>query len=94
MSNPIKRPAELEPRGPEGVPVDAPDNDAPALSPLAVSRMHRGEDDDEAFAHSPEYTDDRSVAEDRRDHERHPDQWDPATPAGRPQGTDTPRRDA
>lgn len=75
MSDSIKRPAELDPRGPEGVPVDAPDNDAPALSPLAVSRMHRGEDDDEAFAHSPEYTDDRSVADERADQERHPDHW-------------------
>jgi hypothetical protein len=77
MSNPIKRPAELEPRGPEGVPVDAPDNEGPALSPHAVSRMHRAEDDDEAFAHSPEYSDTRTVAnEDRREQER----WVPGAP--------------
>jgi hypothetical protein len=77
MSNPIKRPAELEPRGPEGVPVDAPDNDAPALSPHAVSRMHRSEDDGTAFAQSPEYSDQRTVAnEDRREQER----WLPGAP--------------
>ena len=77
MSNPSKRPAELEPRGPEGVPVDAPGNEGPALSPHAVSRMHRSEDDGAAFAHSPEYSDHRSVAnEDRRGQE----QWTPGAP--------------
>lgn len=77
MSNPIRRPEELDPRGPEGVPVDAPDNDAPALSPHAVSRMHRSEDDDVAFAHSPEYSDERTIAnEDRREQER----WLPGSP--------------
>lgn len=76
MSNPKKRPEELEPRGPEGVPVDAPGNDAPALSPHAVSRMHRAEDDEEAIAHSPEYTDQRAVANDRREQER----WVPGSP--------------
>jgi hypothetical protein len=77
MSNPIKRPAELEPRGPEGVPVDAPDNDAPAISPHAVSRMHRAEDDRETFEHSPEYSDERMIAnEDRREQER----WVPGAP--------------
>lgn len=77
MSNPIKKPAELEPRGPEGVPVDAPDNDAPALSPHAVSRMHRSENDRDAFSHSPEYSDQRNIAnEDRREQER----WVPGSP--------------
>jgi hypothetical protein len=77
MSNPTKRPAELDPRGPEGVPVDAPGNEGPALSPHAVSRMHRAEDDREAMAHSPEYSDERNIAnEDRREQER----WLPGAP--------------
>jgi hypothetical protein len=76
MSN-RKPPVELSPRGPEGVPVDAPDNDAPALSPHAVSRMHRAENDREAFEHSPEYSDERSVAnEDRGEQQR----WTPGSP--------------
>ena len=77
MSNPIRRKDELDPRGPEGVPLDAPDNDAPALSPHAVSRMHRAENDREAFDHSPEYSDERTIAnEDRREQER----WLPGSP--------------
>jgi hypothetical protein len=75
--NPIKRPDELDPRGPEGVPIDAPDNEGPAISPHAVSRMHRAEDDRTAFEHSPEYSDERTVAnEDRREQER----WLPGAP--------------
>ena len=77
MSNPKRRPEELGPRGPEGVPVDAPDNDAPALSPHAVSRMHRAEDDPEAFAHSPEFTDEPAIANDDR---REKEQWLPGSP--------------
>jgi len=61
-----------QPHGPEGVPVDAPDNDAPALSPHAVSRMHRAEDDAEVFAHSPEFTDQPAPSPDRG---REPQQW-------------------
>jgi hypothetical protein len=77
MSNVDKKPVNLDPRGPEGVPVDAPDNDAPAISPHAVSRMHRAEEDPAAFAHSPEYSDERTVAnEDRREQER----WVPGSP--------------
>ena len=77
MSNPIRKPAELDPRGPEGVPVDAPDNDAPAISPHTVSRMHRAEDDAAAFENSPEYSDKRNEAiEDRRPQER----WLPGAP--------------
>ena len=77
MSNPTRKPDELEPRGPEGVPVDAPDNDAPAISPHAVSRTHRAEDDDRAFANSPEYSDQRTqTIEDRRPQER----WLPGAP--------------
>ena len=66
MDTSNKKAAELGPRGPEGVPVDAPDNDGPAISPHAVSRMHRAEDDGEAFAQSPEYTDTPHVAHDDR----------------------------
>ena len=77
MSNPIRRKDELDPSGPEGVPLDAPDNEGPAISPHAVSRMHRAEDDREAFAHSPEYSDERTIAnEDRREQER----WLPGSP--------------
>ena len=72
-----KQPAEVAPTGPEGVPVDAPGNEGPALSPHAVSRMHRAEDDREAFEHSPEYSDERTMAnEDRREQER----WLPGAP--------------
>lgn len=77
MPNPIRKPAELDPRGPEGVPVDAPDNSAPAISPHAVSRMHRSEDDRAAIEHSPEYSDHRNESiEDRRPQER----WLPGAP--------------
>jgi hypothetical protein len=76
MSN-EKQKVELSPRGPEGVPVDAPDNDAPAVSPHAVSRMHRAEADREAFERSPEYSDSPNVAnEDRREQEH----WAPGSP--------------
>jgi hypothetical protein len=64
MSNPDHR--KTQDCGPEGVPVDAPDNDAPAISPPAVSRMHRAEDDREALQHSPDFTDDRSVTNEDR----------------------------
>ena len=56
----------LEPRGPEGVPVDAPDNTAPAISPHAVSRMHRAEDDPKARAKSPEFSDAKNLEIDDR----------------------------
>jgi hypothetical protein len=58
-------PEEQTPIGPEGVPVDAPDNDAPAISPHAVSRVHRAEDDEKALEHSPDFSDDRTVPDDR-----------------------------
>ncbi|HUE88112.1 MAG TPA: hypothetical protein VMO26_18725 [Vicinamibacterales bacterium] len=79
MSNPKRPPL---PRGPEGVPVDAPDNDAPAVSPHAVSRMHRAENDREAIEHSPEFSDRHNITnEDRREQER----WLPGSPgSGRP----------
>ena len=66
MNKNIKKPAQLDPVGPEGVPVDAPDNTAPAISPHAVSRMHRAEDDPEAWEHSPEYSDEQNRAIDDR----------------------------
>ncbi len=61
MSNPTGRSTQTGPRGPEGVPVDAPGNDAPAISPHAVSRMHRAEDDPTAIENSPEFTDQPAV---------------------------------
>ena len=48
---------EPEPTGPEGVPVDAPGNTGPAISPHAVSRMSRAEDDEQVKRHSPDFTD-------------------------------------
>lgn len=54
-----------QPRGPEGVPVDAPGNDAPAISPPAVSRMPRAEDDHEVLEHSVDFSDERAVAHDQ-----------------------------
>jgi HAD superfamily hydrolase (TIGR01509 family) len=50
---------------PQGVPVDAPDNTAPAISPPAVSRVHRAEDDAAAIARSPDFSDSASVPDDR-----------------------------
>ena len=50
---------------PAGVPVDAPDNTAPAISPQAVSRMHRAEDDGLAIARSPDFSDAARVPDDR-----------------------------
>ncbi len=61
MSNQKRTP---QPRGPEGVPVDAPGNDAPAISPHAVSRMPRAENDREVIEHSLDFTDDDAVAHD------------------------------
>ena len=76
MSHP-KSSSQSEPRGPEGVPVDAPGNDAPAISPHAVSRMHRAEDDREAIENSPEFTDQQAIANDNgHDSER----WVPGSP--------------
>lgn len=54
-----------QPRGPEGVPLDAPGNDAPAISPHAVSRMPRAEDDPEVLEHSVDFSDERAVAHDQ-----------------------------
>ena len=48
---------EPEPTGPEGVPVDAPGNTAPAIRPHAVSRMPRAEDDELVKEHSPDFSD-------------------------------------
>ncbi len=81
MSNPAGRSSEPDPRGPEGVPVDAPDNDAPAISPHAVSRMHRAEDDPIAVENSPEFTDQPVIVRDRG--------HDPVRPASVLSGTGT-----
>jgi hypothetical protein len=59
-------PDEPEPLGPEGVPVDAPDNTAPAISPHAVSRMPRAEDDEIVRRNSPEFSDLNNQAIDDR----------------------------
>ena len=45
--------------------MDAPGNEAPAISPHAVSRMHRAEDDAVARNDSPEFTDQPAVVHDR-----------------------------
>lgn len=74
MANTSKKPAEL---GPEGVPLDAPDNEGPAISPQAVSRMHRAEDDRKAIERSPEFSD--STA-DRVDDRRDQEHWRPGAP--------------
>ena len=66
MTNPIDKDAEPEPAGAEGVPVDAPDNSAPAISPQAVSRMPRAEDDRATWEHSPEFSDEKNRSIDDR----------------------------
>ena len=66
MNTRSKKPTELEPAAAEGVPVDAPDNTAPAISPQAVSRMPRAEDDRLTWEHSPEFSDDQNIAIDDR----------------------------
>jgi hypothetical protein len=62
MSN-STNPSKISPKGPEGVPVDAPGNDGPAVSPHAVSRMHRAEDDEQALAGSPDHHDQPRVTD-------------------------------
>lgn len=66
MNNPARRSSKPGPSGPEGVPVDAPDNEAPAISPQAVSRMHRAEDDRIAIENSPEFSDQPAIVRDGR----------------------------
>jgi hypothetical protein len=66
MTKPFNSDNEPEPAGPEGVPVDAPDNSAPAISPHAVSRMPRAEDDRTTWEHSPEFSDEKNVSIDDR----------------------------
>ena len=63
MSQP--KDSEDKPLGPEGVPVDAPGNVGPAISPHAVSRMHRAEDDEQVREHSPDFSDEATVPDDR-----------------------------
>ena len=47
----------------DGRPVNESDNDAPAIMPSNVSSMPRAEDDDETFANSPEFHDQKAPAE-------------------------------
>jgi HAD superfamily hydrolase (TIGR01509 family) len=64
-----------------GAPVDAPGNIAPAISPPAVSRMHRAEDDAAAIAHSPDFSDaSAKVVDDRQS----AGQWIPGISSHRP----------
>jgi HAD superfamily hydrolase (TIGR01509 family) len=62
----MKRSITTENAGPQGVPVDAPDNTSPAISPPAVSRMHRAEDDAAAIAQSPDFSNDSAKVPDDR----------------------------
>lgn len=66
MSSQNQKPAQAHPRGAEGVPVDAPDNTAPAISPQAVSRMPRAEADAEVRSNSPEFSDQQNRTVDDR----------------------------
>ena len=75
MSNPDNR--TKKDVGPEGVPLDAPDNDAPAISPHAVSRTHRAEEDAEALEHSRDFRDERSVAHEDGEQEPSPSEASP-----------------
>ena len=61
----MKKSITTKPSGPQGVPLDAPDNTAPAIGPQAVSRMHRSEDDAAAVAQSLDFSDAASVPDDR-----------------------------
>lgn len=62
----MKKNSVTTPSGPQGVPLDAPGNSAPAISPPAVSRTHRAEDDDAAVAQSPDFSSDSTKAPDDR----------------------------
>jgi hypothetical protein len=53
------RDADLEKRGPNRMPVDESDNDAPGITPTKPSSMPRAEDDDKTYNRSPEYHDGR-----------------------------------
>ena len=61
-----KKAVTTQPAGPLGVPLDSPDNSAPAISPPAVSRMHRAEDNDAAAAQSPDFSNDSAKVPDDR----------------------------
>ena len=47
----------------DGRPVDESDNDAPGIMLSTVSSMPRAEDDDETFANSPEFHDQKAPAQ-------------------------------
>ena len=62
----MKNTGTTQPAGSQGTPLDSPDNSAPAISPPAVSRMHRAEDDEAAVAQSPDFSSDSSKVPDDR----------------------------
>jgi hypothetical protein len=51
------RNTELRQPGRDRMPVDESDNEAPGIIPQKPSSMPRAEDDEETFAHSPEFHD-------------------------------------
>ena len=53
------RDADLDKRGPNRMPVDESDNDAPGIAPTKPSSMPRAEDDRKTYDRSPEYHDGR-----------------------------------
>lgn len=52
---------ELDQPGPDRMPVDESDNEAPGIMPQKPSSMPRAEDDAETYARSPEYHDRREA---------------------------------
>jgi len=51
---------ELRKPGPDRLPVDESDNDAPGIIPQKPSSMPRAEDDAETYARSPEFHDQKA----------------------------------
>jgi hypothetical protein len=53
------RDSDLNQLGPNRIPVDESDHDAPGIAPTNPSSMPRAEDDDKTYNRSPEYHDGR-----------------------------------
>jgi hypothetical protein len=53
------RDADLNKPGPNRMPVDESDNDAPGITPTKPSSMPRAEEDEQTYDRSPEYRDGR-----------------------------------
>ena len=53
------RDADLDKPGPNRMPVDESDNDAPGITPTKPSSMPRAEEDEKTYDRSPEYHDGR-----------------------------------